>query len=363
MAEADPEALAAVPRAAGEWRRARLVVLSDGGSEHWIGAAAEGLSDDTLTRIWTLSAGDPMLALTQRRAATLHIGPTGHDPIMLPLGPKFGARTIRHLADPVSDLAQPLAGPFERLKSAPPPSAVAAIRLAKLAQLLPAAVLGQLAGPPPADLVAVDVSALEAYPTAVGRRLRRVAAASVPLADAEKAQIIAFRPEDGGPEHLVILIGDPPGDAPLLVRLHSECFTGDLLGSLRCDCGEQLRGAIRALNAAGGGAVLYLAQEGRGIGLINKLRAYRLQDDGFDTVDANLRLGFESDERLFEVAATMLNLLGWRQVRLLTNNPEKVAQLAQAGIDVVERVGHQFPANPHNAHYLATKRDRSGHYL
>jgi GTP cyclohydrolase II len=168
---------------------------------------------------------------------------------------------------------------------------------------------------------------------------------------------------DGGREHLAIVVGDPPRGQPVLTRLHSECLTGDVLGSLRCDCGEQLRGALQVIAEAGAGVLLYLAQEGRGIGLINKLRAYCLQDQGFDTVDANLRLGFEADERLFTVAATMLNRLGFVKVRLLTNNPAKVDSLENLGIVVTERVPHAFPANPHNAHYLEAKRKRSGHYL
>jgi GTP cyclohydrolase II len=147
----------------------------------------------------------------------------------------------------------------------------------------------------------------------------------------------------------------------VLTRLHSECFTGDLLGSLRCDCGAQLRGAVEAISKAGGGVLLYLAQEGRGIGLINKLRAYRLQDQGFDTMEANERLGFESDERLYGIAARMLTLLGFRSVRLLTNNPDKVEALRAAGIEVTERVPHAFPANDHNRAYLNTKAEKAGH--
>ena len=149
----------------------------------------------------------------------------------------------------------------------------------------------------------------------------------------------------------------------MLARLHSECFTGDLLGSLKCDCGAQLRGAIETISKAGGGVLLYLAQEGRGIGLINKLRAYRLQDQGFDTIEANERLGFDADERLYGVAARMLGLLGYGAVRLLTNNPDKVASLNAAGISVVERVPHAFPDNEHNRAYLKTKAEKAGHLL
>jgi GTP cyclohydrolase II len=145
--------------------------------------------------------------------------------------------------------------------------------------------------------------------------------------------------------------------------LHSECLTGDVLGSLKCDCGPQLHAAIEAIAAAGWGVLLYLRQEGRGIGLVNKLRAYALQDQGFDTVDANVRLGFAIDARDFGVAARMLQLLGQDRVRLLTNNPAKVAGLEAAGVTVIERVPHALPANPHNELYLATKRDRTGHQL
>jgi GTP cyclohydrolase II len=184
----------------------------------------------------------------------------------------------------------------------------------------------------------------------------------VPLAKAEDARLVAFRPGDGGTEHLAILIGKPdPANA--LVRLHSECFTGDLLASLRCDCGDQLRGAIAAIAASGGGVLLYLAQEGRGIGLINKLRAYQLQDAGFDTIDANEQLGFDADERVYLPAAEMLRQLGFTTVRLLTNNPDKVAALQRYGIAVAERVPHAFPSNAHNERYLNTKATRGGHFL
>jgi GTP cyclohydrolase II len=198
---------------------------------------------------------------------------------------------------------------------------------------------------------AIPVAALEAASAAL--TLARVA-------DAEDAEIVAFRTPEMPGEHIALLIGQPDDRAPL-VRLHSECLTGDVLGSLKCDCGPQLDGAIRAIRDSGWGILLYLRQEGRGIGLINKLRAYALQDQGFDTVDANTRLGFAVDSRNFAVAARMLELLGQTRVRLLTNNPQKVAQLEAAGIAVSERVPHILPANPHNERYLATKRDRTGH--
>ncbi|MEQ1864479.1 MAG: GTP cyclohydrolase II, partial [Micropepsaceae bacterium] len=157
------------------------------------------------------------------------------------------------------------------------------------------------------------------------------------------------------------IVGSPEPPGPVLVRLHSECLTGDLLGSLKCDCGDQLRGAIASIGKAGAGILLYLAQEGRGIGLINKLKAYELQDQGFDTIEANQRLGFEADEREFAAAAEMLKYLGFTSVRLMTNNPDKVAAMARFGIEIAEHVPHRFPANPHNEAYLATKKAKAGH--
>jgi GTP cyclohydrolase II len=173
-------------------------------------------------------------------------------------------------------------------------------------------------------------------------------------------QIVAFRAADDGQEHVALIIGAFAGKPPL-VRLHSECLTGDVFGSLKCDCGPQLKQALTIIGKAGGGVLLYLRQEGRGIGLANKLRAYALQDRGLDTVDANQRLGFADDERDYSHAAAMLRALGIDEVRLLTNNPNKVAGLNRAGIKVVERVPHHMTSNPHNADYLATKRKKSGH--
>jgi len=193
--------------------------------------------------------------------------------------------------------------------------------------------------------------------------LTRVVDARVPLADAEDARLVAFRPKDGGVEHLAILIGTPDTTGPVLVRLHSECFTGDVLASLRCDCGEQLRGAIASIRNGGGGVLLYLAQEGRGIGLVNKLRAYQLQDAGFDTVDANEQLGFDADERVYLPAAEMLRQLGVGSVRLLTNKPDKGPALERYGINIFERGPDVFPSNGHNERYLLTKATRSGHLL
>jgi GTP cyclohydrolase II len=252
--------------------------------------------------------------------------------------------------------------------TAPPGAAAAALALAKLARLLPAVVAapvrpGWASLPAGADLLTVPAGDLLSYPTLLAASLTKVAEVAVPLDAAPDARLIAFRALDQGIEHMAILVGNPAAETAPLVRVHSECFTGDLLGSLRCDCGPQLQGAIARMAAAGAGAVLYLAQEGRGIGLINKLRAYTLQDRGLDTVDANRALGWQADERNFHIAAAMLQALGMTKIRLLTNNPEKVASLVACGIDVVERVPHEFAPNGVNDGYLATKARRFGHLI
>ena len=213
------------------------------------------------------------------------------------------------------------------------------------------------------DLLTVSVPDISDYRLEAAQALTKVAGARIPLDHAENTRVVAFRPNDGGIEHLAIIIGDPDPSVPVLARMHSECFTGDLLGSLRCDCGDQLRGAIRTMGETGSGILLYLSQEGRGIGLINKLRAYELQDRGADTAEANEQLGFDADERIYLPAAEMLRQLGFKRVRLLTNNPQKVTALARCGITVEDRVAHHFPSNGHNRFYLETKATRFGHYL
>jgi GTP cyclohydrolase II len=264
------------------------------------------------------------------------------------------ADTALALADPGRDLERGPIGPLHPAALDCAECAEAALDLVRSAGLLPA-----LWVITPND-AAISVSAEE-----IAREDRRpgvelVARAKLPLEDMPETQIVAFRARDDGQEHVALLIGAPGGKPPL-VRLHSECLTGDVFGSLKCDCGPQLKEALRIIGAAGGGLLLYLRQEGRGIGLANKLRAYALQDRGLDTVDANRRLGFADDERDYAHAAAILRALGISEVRLLTNNPAKVSGLEATGIKVVERVPHHMPANPHNADYLATKRKKSGH--
>lgn len=272
-------------------------------------------------------------------------------PVLIERAAWLDAETALALADPGRDLDRGPLGPLHPVACANLEAARAALVLARSAGLLPALWLVD-----PANVAAtVAISEIEAPP-----ELTLVARARLPLDGMPDTQVVAFRASDDGQEHVALVVG-AFGGRPPLVRLHSECLTGDVFGSLKCDCGPQLRQALQIIGEAGGGVLLYLRQEGRGIGLANKLRAYALQDRGFDTVDSNRRLGFADDERDYGHAAAMLRTLGIGRVRLLTNNPHKLAGLEAAGIEVTERVAHHMPANPHNADYLAAKRDRSGH--
>ena len=367
-------ALVAVDRAIAELRRGAPVIVGDGAAAAAV-LAAETLERDSLQRLVGLGAGRAWLALTTKRAAALGLLASSGPVALLPVSSPAAAEVLRRLADPTAETS-PLPNPLPANRAGAASPAVlaaiaygaAAIELSKLARLLPAAVLAMIpSGSEPKalaaaeDMLSVTLGEIAGYETLAARSLAPVGEARVPLAGAEQARIVAFRPADGGVEHLAIIIGEPKPDRPVLTRLHSACLTGDLLGSLRCDCGDQLQGAIAEIGRQGAGLLLYLAQEGRGIGLVNKLRAYRLQDGGADTVDANLQLGFDADERIYLPAAEMLRQLGFPAVRLMTNNPEKVAGLARSGITVVERVPHVFPANRHNEGYLETKATRFGH--
>ena len=193
--------------------------------------------------------------------------------------------------------------------------------------------------------------------------LSDIISAKLPISAAPKGKLHVFRPDNGAEEHYAMEIGKPERNKPVLVRLHSACFTGDVLGSLKCDCGAQLREALHHMGQKGSGIFLYLNQEGRGIGMANKMRAYSLQDDGFDTVEANHRLGFEDDERDFRIGASILKEMGINNIRLMTNNPTKILMMEKNGIKVSERMPLTIGKNLTNAHYLATKARKSGHLL
>ncbi|HVP86396.1 MAG TPA: GTP cyclohydrolase II [Rhizomicrobium sp.] len=349
------ESVESVARAAAALRAGAPVAITEGGKTALV-LATETATGESLAGL----GANPSLLLTHARATTLKIRLYTADVVALPIAPGTTPDALRTIADPTADLSEPLKGPFDARREPLPKTFAPAIKLAKLAGLLPS-VIAVETNANPAGTISLTADSIRHYDDALIDTLQIVTRARVPLDGAEKTELVAFRPGDGGPEHYAIVIGSPSTQSPVLARLHSECFTGDLLGSLKCDCGEQLRGAIKEISEAGSGILLYLAQEGRGIGLINKLRAYRLQDQGFDTIEANERLGFEADERLYGIAAKMLSLLGHKSVRLMTNNPEKVAALESAGIKVAERVPHAFESNEHNRAYLDTKAKKAGH--
>ncbi len=307
------------------------------------------------------------MLISSARAATLKLinqreAAAPHAPVLIHGAERFTLTSARPIGDPALDLASPLKGPFRAETIDWPDEAEAALELARLAGILPAFLVD-----PEHAGEAQPVAASDLAQWADPAKLAIATRAHLPIAACENAEIVAFRSMDDTREHVALVIGTQMSDRAPLVRLHSECLTGDILGSLKCDCGPQLDAALAAMaqEARGGGwgVLLYMRQEGRGIGLVNKLRAYRLQDQGFDTVDANQRLGLPDESRDFGTAARMLELLGVRDIRLMTNNLRKVVALEDAGVRVTERVQHQLPANPHNARYLDTKRDRSGHLL
>ena len=355
---------------------------ADDGIRRLSGARDVARAIDALRRGWPVAVGERLflavetadeaalaafdgneaaeLLISGRRAATLNLTnqrealPT--EPVLIRRSPWLDFAAAAAVSDPALDLATPLKGPFATVTLAAPESAGAALRLARLAGLLPA-LFTRTEGEAEAR---VSVEEVMAFGT--GADLRVVSRARLPSRFADEAEIIAFRSDADTAEHVALVIGEPSGEPPL-VRVHSECLTGDAFGSLKCDCGPQLAAALKAIGEAGWGMLLYLRQEGRGIGLVNKLRAYALQDQGFDTVDANLRLGFEDDERDFAVAARMLAKVPCNAVRLLSNNPRKAAALEREGISVVAVVPLRVTPSEHNRAYLKAKRDRSGHQL
>lgn len=238
----------------------------------------------------------------------------------------------------------------------------AGLALAHQAHVLPAILMCAASLTPPHQLGVTTTNAAR-YQSPTGELLE-LSRARLPLASADSVELTVFREKHGNAEHVAITVGRPNPDSIVTVRLHSSCFTGDILGSLRCDCGEQLQGAIAQMNRCEeGGVILYVSQEGRGIGLASKLLAYQLQEKGLDTIEANQTLGFAADERHFLAAATMLKALGISTIKLMTNNPEKILALQAQGISVTERIASHTTVNEHNARYLETKRLRAGHLL
>jgi GTP cyclohydrolase II len=349
-------------------RQGRALYVSGPGAAGSLVATVDGLGASTLDTLRRLGA--PRLAVTDRRAASMGLAPPAGD-----AAPSAVSLALNGEGpDEILDLAS-ARGPFRgerpdvRAASA---SEVGGLTLARLGRLLPAVVAvpaepaDALLRRALADGAVLSVTAAQVAEMAgkVGAEVVRVSDGPVPLPEAEDARFILYREANGLREHVAVLIRLPDRwPDPVPVRIHSACLTGDLFGSLRCDCGEQLRGSVRLVAERGGGVLLYMAQEGRDTGLANKLRAYRLQADGLDTIDADETLGFGADERRYGAAVEILRTLGVRRVVLLTNNPEKVDALRAAGVDVADRLPLFGTLNPHNRPYVAAKVDRAGHWL
>lgn len=346
-------------RAIAEMRAGRPVILAqDGGL--FLAASAEFADAERLAALDELAGGALQLVLTPARLRALG-RPDWDQPMALPAA-ALGSARVRALS------AQDLDGTAGQTLGAEPvephPAGTAALRLATLALMLPAVLVGPLAAAAPIlPALTVRAEAIARFGEDRATQVEIVSRAPVPLLTARNCEFVVFRGGEGMREQVAVIVGAPDPARPVLVRLHSACLTGDLFGSLRCDCGDQLRGTIAAMAQAGGGVLLYLDQEGRGNGIANKMRAYRLQSDGLDTYDADEALGFDLDGRRFEFAAAMLRQLGYERVVLMTNNPEKIAALTRAGLQVsgVERAYGRRGAD--NIRYLAAKRDRAGHFL
>jgi GTP cyclohydrolase II len=335
----------------------RRPVLITAKNETLLALPVEGLDIARLGEFMKLCAPrTPRLIVTARRA--LALGLDAHTPMALLLSPEHDVASIESL---VSDVA------CDRVPEAKPagPAAAAAIELVKLSQGLPAILAAEIpveALPRDIDIITVDAEAVERFADEAIRSLTLASEAPVPLDSGAQARFVIFRDVIGGTS-TAIIVGKPDFSNPVPVRLHSACLTGDVFGSRRCDCGDQLQLAMRRLDDLGGGVVLYLAQEGRGVGLANKMRTYQMQDNGLDTVDANTTLGFDDDERDYGIAARMLQMLNCTRVILLTNNPAKLEGLSKAGIEIASRMPLEAPINADNRRYMAAKAVRAGHRL
>ncbi|WP_017926640.1 GTP cyclohydrolase II RibA [Thioalkalivibrio sp. HL-Eb18] len=359
-------------------RRGHPVLLS-GEQSSVLVAAVEGLTPVLLDRLTHMTGGRPRLILTPHRASAMGWPQPlaeGWEGVALEFASGTDPEALFTLASApeASNEGEHPAHALDQAEVRPAePAEVAALELARAGRLLPAVVSARVPEPVPeaihsalADGMFLDVGEREARAVAHHPRLELayVSEAPVPLADAPVTRFMLFREGNGILEHVAVVIGEPnewPDAVP--VRLHSACLTGDLFGSLRCDCGDQLRLGVKTINESGGGVLLYLAQEGRGIGLANKLRAYTMQTAGLDTIDSDCQLGFEADGRRYDAAVEMLEFLGIDTVRVLTNNPAKIEALRAGGIRVVGREPVHGTLNPHNLRYLSTKADRGGHWL
>jgi len=344
----------AVERAVAEFRASRPVVLIDRDAA-LLACGVEGIEPSLADDLERLAAGRARLLLPAARLRRLGLERAAPGAVALPL---IDAARIETLALRTEAKIDAPVGPLTALDGV-------ALELARIALTLPAVVTLPVdpAVLPPGLFVSVNAEAVRAYRVSQVKAMRIVGRAPVPLEGAPDTEFVVFRGGEGLRDQVAIIVGKPDFASPVPVRIHSACLTGDLFGSLKCDCGDQLRETVQWMAANDGGILLYLDQEGRGNGIANKMRAYNLQSQGFDTYDADEVLGFDFDQRKFDFAAVMLTAIGVNQVSLMTNNPEKISALQQAGIELVESKRVLGRPNPNNVRYLASKRDRAGHYI
>lgn len=366
--------LQSVHRAIADLRRGAAVLCRNNDGTSALIAAAEQVSASSLNNLARRASSSPYLLISRNRALAIGLTPKkGMEACSILIPDRFAPEDILGL---IGDMPMTVnAADLTVLPEKPGSMATMVLMLMRAARLMPAALASHISirderalmrWAEDRGILVVDEAAISSFEAGAADLLREAARAKLPLAEAERAEIAIFRPEDGGTEHFALIIHPDDGgeiETPPLVRIHSQCITGDILGSLKCDCGNQLREAIRQMASARGGILVYLAQEGRDIGLVNKLKAYALQDNGLDTVDANHALGFETDHRYFLPAAVMLAQLGHASIRLMTNNPDKIAQIEKAGISVADRIPLVTDSNPHNSQYMETKKSRTGHLI
>ena len=366
-----------IERAISELRRGGKIVISDNNTGVSIVLfAAELIEKGTIEEISQATLSRPSIILSSNRASAIGIR-INNKPCSISVQRNWTETDILSLCMPLIDHPKPK---INGVISENNKIVSSCLLILRQARLLPAGLMSIISNVSlddinhwsfKNDLINIDANDIQFYETSNSNKLTMSVKAKVPISYTDNCEIVIFRPKDGGDEHFCLIFGktrnvnnDINHDCNnTLVRIHSQCITGDILESLKCDCGQQLKESIKLMANANEGLLIYLAQEGRDIGLLNKLRAYSLQEKGMDTVEANEALGFNDDERLYYPAKEILSQFKINEVRLITNNPKKVEHMLNLGINVTERIPIKIDANKHNKKYLETKSKKSGHFL
>ncbi len=357
-----------VERAISELRRGQIIAVKTKAGSGLLVASPENLHPETYQKLVRLAENGLFLAITANRARIIggkakvstHLS-------LIKIDKKLSRALLEEIAAARQDMAD-FGALMQNALSSNDPAIISAINLAKQAELLPALIIAKVRNPEAIakknDFLAVTPENIDSYGKSEIVDLSEVSNAPLKLEHAPNARIISFRPALGGKEHHAIIVGKIDKSGVVPVRIHSSCYTGDLLASLRCDCRDQLHDAIKYFARIGGGVVVYLMQEGRGIGLVNKLRTYKMQyEQGFDTVDANKFLGFDEDERPFGLAAEILKKIGVKKISLMTNNPKKISEMERLGIKVYSYIQAPTETHEHVRKYLKTKSRRMQHMI